>query len=574
MNNNSFMTTKTEHSADTYKSHSLSGHRIHSRNSKGDEDKSARSSTANESFDYDDDISLSITSQSGLLNSSNSVNNSYSSSAHISHDHLRSAKHLRSKSTNSSSSSHPKPVGFSAMSIPLYDVEENEVLNDIIPSDTIPNNSQGKFHAFKACIPTHKMKKKHKIPTFNSSPHESAGSYTSPYTQYGSSIVVENDYTQILFQPRQGQEEHTNSTGIQSFSPHQKQMTESAAKNWKDSSPTANNGVKSEITSDQQFLNTLAQALSNNYEQLQKDLYKLTGKTELQRLVDERNMPDVPQVLTCNIEDESDLVSEFGMGSTSGGKYNDHASVVRGMEREYNYSQRYRNDYGPRRSNQNYPVSRAGPHEDDEVIEGNPYHHVPTRLNHNYKNRSSYRGAQSRSNRRMTTLQEDVDTVSEDVDIIDAFGKFGTRKTPLTLSEAFDDFGLDEVLIKGKSHRNNTFDFSVDDEEDIDNGTTNMHRPSVYSTSAQHRTKHDSYGRVVSPTYAGTQSRKKIMSPSEESLREERRAQILMSNAERMSNCGSSISSGASPFNLSQKYVGRLVRHDSIYNNRRMKSRS
>lgn len=562
---------KTEHTADTYKSHSLTGHRrSHSRNSKGDEDKSARSSTANESFDYDDDISFSMTSQIGLLNSSNSVNNSYSSSAHMSHDHLRSAKHLRSKSNNSSSSSHPKSGGgFSAMAIPLDDVEENEVLNDIIPSDTIPNNSQGKFHAFKACIPTHKMKKKHKIPTFHSSPHESTGFYPSPYTQYGSSVVVENDYTQILFQPRHGQEEHTNSTGIHSFSPHQKQMTESAAKNWKDSSPTANNGVKSEMTSDQQFLNTLAQALSNNYEQLQKDLYKLTGKTELQRLVDERNMPDVPQVLTCNIEDESDLVSEFGMGSTSGGKYNDHASVVRGMEREYNYSQRYRNDYGPRRSNQKYHVSRAGPHEDDQLID------VPTRLNHNHKNRSSYRGAQSRSNapRRMTTLQEDVHNVSEDADIMDAFGGFGIRKTPLTLAEAFDDFGIDEVLIKGKPHRNNTFDFSVDDEEGIDNGTTNMHRPPMYSTSAQRRTKHDSSGRLVSPTYAGNQSRKKIMSPSEESIREERRARILLSNAERMSNCGSSISSGASPFNLSQKYVGRLDRHDLTYNNRRMKSR-
>lgn len=570
----SFMTMRTDHTADTYKSHIFHGQKIHSRSSKGDEDKSTRSVTDNESLNFDDDISFSMTSQIGLLNSdafSNSMNHgrdtnvSYSSSAHASHDHyVRVAKHRGSKSSNSSTSSHRKSGGFSAMAISLDDVEEDEVLGDIMPPEMMPNQSQGKFHALKACIPTHKMKKKHKIPMYRSSPHKPDSSYASPYTQYGSSVVVENDYTQILFQPRHGQEQPTtSSTGIQPISSHQKHMTETAAKNWKDSSPTANTGVKSEMNTDQQFLNTLAQALSNNYEQLQADLYKLTGKTELQRLMDERNLPDVPQVLNCNIEDESDLVSEFGMGSTSGGKYNDHASVVRGMEREYNYSQRYSNDYGPKRSFQNHHVSRGSSHEENEVVEEDQYHNVLRGVNHNYKSQSRYGGSQRRSAapRRMKTLQEDFHDISEDLDIIDAFNGSGVRKTQLTLSEAFDDFGIDEVMIKGKGRRNNTFDFSVDDEENIDNnGTPNMHRPPV-SVTAQHKTKNDSYGRLVSPTYSGPQSRKKIISPSQESWREERRAQILMSNAERMSNSGSSISYGSSPFNRSQKYADLLKRH-------------
>ena len=578
MINDSFMTMKTEHSADTYKSHhGWKGQKIPGRFSKGDEDKSTRSSTANESFDLEDDISFSMASQIGLLNSdlSNSINHGRDASVSFSSsDHLRVAKDRRSKSSNSSSSSHKKSGGFSAMPIPLDDVEEEEedALDGIIPRETMSNKPQGKFHVLKACIPTHAMKKKHKIPTYTS-PHESNASCISPYTQYGSSVVVENDYTQILFQPRHKQAEQT-SAGIQPFSPHQKQMTESAANTWKVSSPTAQNGEKSEIASDQQFLNTLAQALSNNYEQLQADLYKLTGKTEIQRLMDERNVPDVPQVLNCNIEDESDLVSEFGMGSTSGGKYNDHASVVRGMERDYNYSQRYRDDYGPKRNFHNDHMSPSASHESYEAVEEDPYLFVPRRVHSNPSSQSRHRGTQRRpvAPRRMKTLQEDVYDASEELDIIGAFGGLGVRKTPLTLSEAFEDFGMEGVMIKGKPGRNNTFDFSVDDEEDTDNDATNMRRRQlpVYPTSirTRHRTHNDSLTRLTPPTFSGIQSQKKAIRPSEPN-REQRRAQMLMNNAERMSNCGSSTSSGISPFNRSQKYSGLFDSHGSASNNHR-----
>ena len=94
------------------------------------------------------------------------------------------------------------------------------------------------------------------------------------------------------------------------------------------------------------FLDNLANTLTTNYEDLQQNIYELTGKSQAQRMMDQALHEEraVPEAVDA---DQSDLVSEFGMGSTSGGRYNDNANV---FEQQHQQQKVDDNDYGPSRS--------------------------------------------------------------------------------------------------------------------------------------------------------------------------------------------------------------------------------
>lgn len=528
--NESFFTTKTSTSPDTRRTAQSNKPNILFR-IRADEDKSTRSSTANESVDleFDDDNSFSMASQMGLLNSELSCNMSSISPTHGPFD-SKVAKQKRNKRNGSSTSFKKSPSApFSSMSVPLDDLLEDDVLEDVnMPSSSVSSSTQGKFHVFKACVPT--IKKKQEISKFKS-PRNSSSSHFSPKVQYGSSVVVENDYTQILFQPNHQNVEFVS--GIQG-NHQQKGFTESAAKNWKGISPSRSEEFRSHTDPDDAFLQTLAKALSNNYDQLQADLRKLTGNTELQRLMSESKNPDVPLILDLNnIEDQSDLVSEFGMGSTSGGRYNDHASVVRAMERDHTQTM----DYGP--SSRRVHSFRMSPnmlHERYGAIEEQGQY---SSSRPNYDQVCYERP--NRRNQNRYVVSKPLGTLKEEPYV---FGERGVRKTQLTLAEAFDDFVIDDVIYKEGIHPNNNYDFMLDDEKESGYIISEPEPSRSNYTPRTQEAPHDDV--IIGRQHYDTRN-----------WREERRAQILNSNSERIASTSSSVSSG-SLFNRSQKYAERI----------------
>lgn len=122
-----------------------------------------------------------------------------------------------------------------------------------------------------------------------------------------------------------------------------------------------------------QFLDTLANdlTLSPDYDKLQRSIQELTGKTQLERMVQQQqkllyqmahgNLTDVPNVVGFRTtDDQSDLVSEVGMASTSGGRYNDNASLMSYLGKIENKHQDAddHDDYGPPKA-KNIPTYSA-----------------------------------------------------------------------------------------------------------------------------------------------------------------------------------------------------------------------
>jgi len=243
--------------------------------------------------------------------------------------------------------------------------------------------------ALKACVPNRKKMTHFKSSPKFSMPHipeeaqpQLAQSNNLHPSQYDfPQIVFENDGSQenASESDRDGSQSRSQSksiSNVQPFSAHQRnchahddpdpdppihpQMLQNH------SSPMQTN-ANTEHRHEEEYLDTLANTLTlhDNYQHLQQHIYELTGKNELQRMTEHQqhyqNQPypysnthvnareaGVPFVVGHGtLDDESDLVSEFGMGSTSGGRYNHGPFMMQSLEG--NAAQHYDRDYGPSR---------------------------------------------------------------------------------------------------------------------------------------------------------------------------------------------------------------------------------
>lgn len=241
--------------------------------------------------------------------------------------------------------------------------------------------------AFKGCVPSAMKKKREKkkhlssasfsvgsMPSIPEWPtqrnHDANSKYAMKNGENLAPIMFGNDHLEDPYQ-NDGEKEETGVPDIQPFSAYQKRMNPG--------SPPFTNGKEHKSQNafhttkdlppsyhtEAQFLDTLANdlALAHNYRKLQQSIQELTGKSNLERIVQQQQnilyhmsqdpFSDVPDVVGVGkSEDQSDLVSEVGMASTSGGRYNDNASLMSALGKTQNQN-RYQDDddddddYGP-----------------------------------------------------------------------------------------------------------------------------------------------------------------------------------------------------------------------------------
>lgn len=463
--------------------------------------------------------------------------------------------------------------------------------------EEMPTNK--KPSAFKGCVP--QLKKKRDLHPSNGSGNVHDYTHVMPHIPEGSQLPKFNasmvdeqsEFPQIIFaneghghghdfgpstgmpqirpfssyqrqsnQPMdisrmQNPNHHHHHASHQNFQQQQQHANEHDEHNYnsqwgsnKNASPIKSNR---EYKHEEKFLDTLANTLTTNYQDLQQNIYELTGKSQQQRLMEQAMNQGrmVPSVVGFTIEDQSDLVSEFGMGSTSGGRYNDNVSLYgSGKDRDGHREQQCEDDYGPSRSSR---ANRAELREEygqqwDETqdahnrrvprseidnrtlqwlqgggqseMDSNP---EPRKLydsdNDDYaqkkkgtstKARRQYQESPPPQNYRRNELSSksliddsvDVDNNEEENDPTYAFGGTGIRETPLALSEGFDDFGLDDRIYTGKYNPTDTFEF--DDSMDVNE----RNRPSS-SKHHSNRNKENTFVGMPSPKKVGLQTRPK-----------------------------------------------------------------
>ena len=112
---------------------------------------------------------------------------------------------------------------------------------------------------------------------------------------------------------------------------------------------------------------------------------------------------------------------------------------------------------------------------------------------------NDYRGKQSCTN----------SNSAEEHDPTFAFGGSCARKTPLALSEGFEEFGIDRIYA-GKHRPTDTFALDSSEEmSDISQQTSNTIGPSRSISPLPSRNKDESIDSMPSPTRVGLQSRPK-----------------------------------------------------------------
>jgi len=278
-----------------------------------------------------------------------------------------------------------------------------------------------------------------------------------------------------------------------------------------------------EFKHEEHFLDTLANTLTTNYNTLQENIHQLTGKPEFQRLMGQgQQHGSVPKVVDFGL-DQSDLVSEFDMGSTSGGKYNNN--IMPKVKEDSN-------DYGPKKSVRrmtNYSSSMGRPPQAPKLTRRAPT--PPEKFDNS--ERFQYAGYdndetdQSPADRRNLPRRSLFDQDEDDNE--PRMSRSPRCKTPLALSEAFEKFGIDDRLFSGRSNPGNAFDFDQSDDEE--EGEREFGQAPAYGrVSPPHQQQNvQSIENMPSPTKIGLSPRRRKYDSSG-SWREERRATNVKQN--------------------------------------------
>ncbi len=379
------------------------------------------------------------------------------------------------------------------------------------------------------------------------------------FPKFNTSIVTDDEnFPQIIFANDEGQKKRndfgTPTKGgsgsdtypnIQPFSSYEKQPRNHNSQ----SSPRRRHPspIKSprEFKHEEQFLDTLANTLTTNYNTLQANVHQLTGKAEFQRLMEQAqhqsaNIPDEVDFVI----DDSDLVSEFGMQSTSGGRLGDPVTV--NVPDNGNNVRGEKSDYGPiRKTKQGGRPPPPPPPRKQSSNQYNP--HQLYKINDEYDNSprqnqdEHFQCLDGTSRRRpdMTDLprrslfnndecrKEQHQEHSGSTYDIDG-------PTPLALAEAFEDFGMDDRLYSNHSKQSSQFD-SEGGTNDHNGGSNHGHyhqqlHPASFRSSPS-KTMLGSIEGLPSPTKVGLSTRHKKYDSSGE-WREDRRAMSLEKNKE------------------------------------------
>jgi len=363
---------------------------------------------------------------------------------------------------------------------------------------------------------------------------------------------------------------------------------------------------KKEYRHEEQFLDTLANlTLHDNYQNLQQHIYELTGKNETQRMTEhqqhlqqyqnhpylyanantnvnaiEAGVPDV--VGQGTLDDQSDLVSEFGMGSTSGGRYNDGPIMMHSLAG--NEAQKNDCDYGPSRVNRapaataaatarkNTGTDRLGSHANYAIRGRQESMHEqgvgvgarPQGAQRTAVHQWLHSGQQDISNGNVdgaefefqldrplheqqkysSSRQNHIDGAHvENNDPTYAFGGPSARNTPLAPSGGFDEFGIDDRVYTGKYESTNILELDSSEDNPDSQGYSHAHhknsqpfssnvRPVRSASPPPSRNTHESIERMPSPKRVGLQSRPK-KEDAFEKWKEERRAASLQKNMQR-----------------------------------------
>jgi hypothetical protein len=241
--------------------------------------------------------------------------------------------------------------------------------------------------AFKGCVPSVLKKKKEKkkhghpasfsvgsMPSIPEWPMQRDHTDTDKPTMDKDGNFIQVKYANEHFEPAylnnhrgMEEEEEEGVLDIQPFSAYQRRggpvdvpFANTNERNSRNTFHPAND-LPPAYHTEAEFLDTLANdlTLAQNYRNLQQSIQELTGKSSLERILQQQQtmlyhmsqerFNDVPNVVGYGkSEDQSDLVSEVGMASTSGGRYNDNAGLMSALGKTDNRN-RYQDydDYGP-----------------------------------------------------------------------------------------------------------------------------------------------------------------------------------------------------------------------------------
>ena len=500
----------------------------------------------------------------------------------------------------------------------------------VTAEEEIPNRKLSS--TFKACVP--QIKKKRDFIN-NPMPHIPEGSQPP---KFNTSIVDEDsDFPQIIFanEAEDGMTDFENDVrngrsrgvpNIQPFSAYQ-MTTEPGRQEYDEcdecepTSPERNSNlnrqnpspIKSarEYRHEEQFLDNLASTLTPNYQDLQQHIYELTGKNELQRLMAQNQETTIPDIV--DFSDQSDLVSEFGMASTSGGKYNDNANTMS--------FEPANDDYGPRSMQSNRVANYSNQHRGWQAqqapstkdsramnsqveqrqmqwLQGGGNIEAAQKQRRLYdaedadhtQHNGPYYGESARENFRRDELpakslvDDSCDDEVEENDPIYAFGGSGVSTAKIKPTTRFELDASEEVDHYRKPRRGHRMPIPStkinrrapspppmrpkEDSIDAMPSPTKVGlnaRPLMPSTKINRRahspppTRQDSIDAMPSPTKVGLSARPTNDEVSFEKWRECRRAVILQSNMERQKaaseqESSSDASSSISRFSRSSKY--------------------
>ncbi len=544
-------------------------------------------------YDYSDAISISQRSQAGLLEYQHSSSMSLSRNGRNVSAQTRSTMSSSSfdarslKSTKSSSASYS--TGPSDSRHNSYQHSDTNPYDYAFPSDIRETGAFPSFedsfetaaeeihenmeqqrkgsmsNVLKGCVQIKKRKENglrgsenimNNIPTHM--PHIPEG---TQLPKFNTSIVTDDEnFPQIIFAnneeekkrkdfgtPPKGRNGSDSYPNIQPFSSYEKQPRSHNSQ----TSPRRRHPspIKSPraFKHEEQFLDTLANTLTTNYNTLQENVHQLTGKAEFQRLMEQtqNQSADVPNEVDF-VVDESDLVSEFDMQSTSGGKLGNPISV--NVPGNGNHVRGDKSDYGPIRK-----VKRGGrppppPPPPPRKHSSNQYNpHQLYQINDEYDNSprqnqdEHFRYPDGTSPHRpdITDLPckslfkgDDDHQVQRQIHADSTYNLDGPA--PLALAEAFEDFGMDDRLYPNHGASKQSIHFDSLGNDDRNGGSDHDHNRQHHSAtfrSLPSKPRVDSIEGLLSPTKVGLSTRRKKYGTSGE-WREERRAISLEKNKE------------------------------------------
>ncbi len=311
----------------------------------------------------------------------------------------------------------------------------------------------------------------------------------------------------LMHSNRQNSSEFLNASPTRSKSSRSRSRTGS-----RNPSPKSIRSYKEE----EQFLDHLVNTVTayNSYQKETKQ--QPSGRMVLNQLMDEIQTSYIPESVEVDLEEYSeDEVSEIGMASTSGGR-KESDDKYEGIPTQKVYQQERRrknpNDYrynGENVSNQldnvderslKWRLREADKQNTNNLLQNNMNHCVTREF---LETKDSLMDLHNSGSTNDGNSGEKSGHADDEVDPTFAFGGTGVRKPPLALSEAFEDFGIDDRMYVNDQRPGDTF--CEDDAHDPE--AENV----IPLSSMQQSSKHYSQPVDKSPRKADEQRRKTLM---------------------------------------------------------------